>query len=202
MPKPVRPTSFKKVDNKVHVEIVKINNGADAYCMKEDTRIEGPWEFGVKPVKRNSKVDWESVYEEAKAGNFEKIPADIKVKHYGNLCKIAKDSLVIRDSDMLRGTWIYGRAGIGKSRKAREGDIPFYPKLCNKWWDGYKGEGKVIMDDFGIEHKVLAQQLKIWSDRYGCVLETKGGALTDRYTDFIVTSQYTIEEIWYDDPRT
>ena len=42
----VRPTAFKKIDKRVHVETVKINNGADDYCMKEDTRVEGPWEFG------------------------------------------------------------------------------------------------------------------------------------------------------------
>jgi len=27
--------------------------------MKEDTRVEGPWEFGNKPVRRNAKVDWD-----------------------------------------------------------------------------------------------------------------------------------------------
>lgn len=41
--------------------MVKINNGADNYCMKEDTRLEGPFEYGIKPVKRNSKTDWEEV---------------------------------------------------------------------------------------------------------------------------------------------
>lgn len=48
-----------KVDNKAHYERVKVNNGADTYCMKEDTRLEGPWEFGTKPVKVNSKIDWD-----------------------------------------------------------------------------------------------------------------------------------------------
>ena len=53
--------------------------------MKEDTRLEGPFEFGVKPVKRNSKVDWEEVKQKAKEGRLDEIPADIYVKHYGNL---------------------------------------------------------------------------------------------------------------------
>jgi len=44
------------------------------------------------------------------------------------------------------------------------------------------------MDDIGMEHKCLGQQLKIWGDRYGAVLETKGGAIGNPYTQFIVTS--------------
>lgn len=86
-----RASKIKKYDNKLHIEIVKVNNGADTYCMKEDTRLEGPYEFGIKPVKRNSKTDWDQVWEKAKSGQFEDIPADIRTKHYGNLKHIAKD---------------------------------------------------------------------------------------------------------------
>lgn len=52
---------LQKLIPKVHCEPVKVNNGADDYCLKEDTRVEGPWEFGEKPIKRNSKVDWDKV---------------------------------------------------------------------------------------------------------------------------------------------
>lgn len=55
------------------------------------------------------------------------------------------------------------------------------------------------MDDIGKEHHVLGQQLKIWADRYGCILETKGGAVASSYDWFVVTSQYSIEEIWEDE---
>ena len=26
------------------------DNGASSYCLKEDTRLAGPWEIGIKPV--------------------------------------------------------------------------------------------------------------------------------------------------------
>jgi len=58
------------------------------------------------------------------------------------------------------------------------------------------------MDDFGREHKVLGQQLKIWSDRYGCILENKGGSMPSAHINFIVTSQYSIEEIFWEDKTT
>lgn len=73
---------MKKFCPKSHFEPVKVDNGAAPYCNKEETRVDGPWQFGEKPVKRNSKADWDSVWEEAKKGNLEQIPADIRVKHY------------------------------------------------------------------------------------------------------------------------
>lgn len=37
--------------------MVTHNNGADDYCNKEDTRIEGPWTFGIRPARKNLKGD-------------------------------------------------------------------------------------------------------------------------------------------------
>lgn len=34
-----------------HYEPVKADNGVDAYCMKTDTRIDGPFELGKKPAR-------------------------------------------------------------------------------------------------------------------------------------------------------
>lgn len=58
------------------------------------------------------------------------------------------------------------------------------------------------MDDFAPEHKYLGYQLKLWTDRYGCILETKGGAVVANYEQFIVTSQYSLREIFGEDDRT
>lgn len=199
---PIRLAHYKKTLPSAHCEPVVVDNGAAKYCMKEDTRVEGPWTYGTKPLQRNSKQDWEQVYLNAKMGRLDEIPADIRVRCYSQLKKIEKDHLVVKDVDHLRGVWIYGPAGVGKSWTARRDYPDAYPKLCNKWWDGYQGQKNVIMDDIGPEHKVLAQQLKIWADRYGCILETKGGALTSLYENFVVTSQYSIDEIFGEDTKT
>lgn len=52
-----RLSALKKFCSKSHFEIVKQNNGADAYCNKEDTRVEGPWTFGIKPARKNTAGD-------------------------------------------------------------------------------------------------------------------------------------------------
>lgn len=77
-----RVSALKKHCAKAHFETVINNNGADKYCMKQETRVLGPWEFGEKPVERNKKEDWNEVWENAKKGNLEAIPKDILVKHY------------------------------------------------------------------------------------------------------------------------
>lgn len=89
--KAMRISALKKHCSKAHFETVKVNNGADRYCMKEDTRVAGPWEFGVKPVRVNNKHDWEEVKSAAQKGQLDKIPAEIYVKHYTTLRAIAKD---------------------------------------------------------------------------------------------------------------
>ena len=199
---PTRLAHYKKLLPEAHCEPVLVDNGADKYCMKEDTRVEGPWEYGQKPLQRNSKKDWDSIYEKAKSGEIESIPADIRVRCYSQLKKIEKDHIHVKDADDVRGIWIWGESGYGKSRMARRDYPNAYPKLCNKWWDGYQNQEHVIMDDIGLEHKVLGQQLKIWSDRYGCILENKGGAMSSNYKKFVVTSQYSIEQIFVDDQKT
>jgi len=63
-----RLSALKKVCSKAHFEPVMINNGAHDYCMKEDTRVAGPWEYGIKPKQRNNKQDWEAIWDSAKSG--------------------------------------------------------------------------------------------------------------------------------------
>lgn len=52
-----RLSAMKKRCPRTHWEPIKIDNGALEYCMKEDTRVEGPWEYGTKPCRLNKKRD-------------------------------------------------------------------------------------------------------------------------------------------------
>jgi len=120
-----------------------------------------------------------------------KIDAKVRVLHFRSLEHIRKAHLKPREQarDETRGVWIWGESGIGKSSKARH-DFPHaYPKMVNKWWDGYQGQKNVIMDDIDPKSgQYLGMQLKHWGDRFDCILESKGGALLSDYDNFIVTS--------------
>lgn len=92
---PCRPAMFKRHDKRIHFEKVsKTEHKAAAYCLKEKGRLDGPFEYGLKPVRVNNKTDWEEVKTNAIAGDLSKIPANIYVCHYANLTKIAKDHMV------------------------------------------------------------------------------------------------------------
>lgn len=175
------------------------DNGAGDYCMKDDgTRVDGPWEFGEKPMRRNNKDDWDQVKENALAGRFEDIPAQILITHYSSITKIYKDNLKTWQCSHLRGIYIWGVSGCGKSTLARE-LLPSkygqpYIKTHNKWWDGYKGEKIVIWDDIDPEQaKWAGERLKDYCDRLGVTGETKGYSLPLVHEFFIMTSQYPPE---------
>ena len=103
----------------------------------------------------------------------------------------------------MRGVWIYGPSGVGKSWSARRDFPGAYPKLCNKWWDGYQGQANVIMDDIGMEALYARSAVEALGDRYCVVLENKGGASTTvKIRNFVVTSQYSMEEIFGGDSKT
>lgn len=167
---------WRKRDKKAHFEMVKINNGAHDYCMKEESRIEGPFEYGTRPLNRAKKADWEKVYALAKEGKLEEIPADIRVRSYCTLKRIEKDHVnVSGEHTDCKGIWVYGPPGVGKSREARAKYPDAYKKLANKWWDGYQGQEAVLFEDIDPSHTYLGYHLKLWADRYHCPGETKGG---------------------------
>lgn len=176
------------------------SGAANDYVWKEDTRVpDTQFEIGELPFNRNSKTDWDSAKEKAKKGLLDDIPADIYIKYYRTLKTIARDHMSkVCDLSSTCGIWIYGPPGVGKSHYARQhyGESIFF-KPQNKWWDGYQQELSVLIDDF--DSKQLGHLLKIWADKYSFVAETKGSSIHIRPDRIIITSNYSIPQIFSED---
>lgn len=101
------------------------------------------------------------------------------------------------------GIWIRGPSGVGKSHSVWQKYTveEVYLKPRSKWWDGYRGQDVVLVDDMDIYHKSLGGDFKDWGDKWPFHAERKGGSMNIRPKKIIVTSQYSIEEIW-DDEQT
>jgi len=195
-------SAVRKAMGGMHVEVMAghILQNED-YCGKKEVLFF----IGVPPKAPGAgeKDRWKAARAAAEAGKLDEIPDDIYMRLYSTIKKIATDHLPTPpDNDVLENVWICGPTGCGKSRGVRA----LYPDAYNKdpktrWWDGYKGQETVIIDDLDVFDKSCGGDLKRWIDHYAFPAQLKGSSIMIRPKRVIVTSQYTMEEIW-DDAKT
>ncbi len=192
----------------IHLDAVSVDNGAAAYCMKEATRVEGPWTFGTPPQQvvridraRGLKRVAESGLEKAVLDQPGLVGAGIHGLKYLDFVSSKKRRMDKGDSITgflpLSILVLVGPPDIGKSRLARS--IPskgWYkkPALKTDWWDGYCGENTIILDDF--YGQIPYSELLDLLDGYPKQVQTKGGFVMLENTTWIITSnKYPTE--WY-----
>lgn len=72
-----------------HLEPVRSIDDALAYVHKDETAVvETRFEHGVRPMRANSAVDWDLVFNQARSGIYDDIPAHIKVRNFNSLMRI------------------------------------------------------------------------------------------------------------------
>lgn len=153
---------------------------AREYCMKEDTRVDGPWEAGEKPWDSKSqgkRNDLESLALMVKDGASDAEIFDAQpgtaTRYLKNLQAVRFIFKPVRDHD-LEVTLLYGPPGTGKTRLFWDTfptgwSVPVGKDL---WFTGYQGEKEVLIDDFA--GNIGLTQLLQLIDRYPVQLATKG----------------------------
>lgn len=62
---------------------------SEQYVWKEDTRVPNTqFEIGQKPIRRNNHADWEKIWDLAKNGRIDEIPAQIRTTNYRTLKQV------------------------------------------------------------------------------------------------------------------
>lgn len=200
--KPCRLKGLKTnyVGNRAHC---KPAEGTDlhnqVYCSKE-----GDFEEVGTPQSQGTRNDITSAIDSLKSGATLSDVAENHSEVFVKYGRGLRDLQLMLDKpynhDSVRGLWIYGPPGTGKSHHARLiNPNSTYLKPQNKWFDGYSGQEIILLDD--LDTGMLGHYLKIWADKYACTGETKGGTVNLRHKQFVVTSNYSIEYFFPEDPE-
>jgi len=191
------------------------HESAKAYCSKEDTRVAGPWTVGDDkdiPRKKGERTDLKRLHSELMAGktaheimiNPDTFP--VWCRNYRAIDRFIMETQPKRN-------WItfcqvyWGVSGCGKSRRAiYEAGLkddgtpgePFYilrkPQGNAVYWDGYKGEKHIIIDEF--YGWIPRTQMQNLIDRYPLIIDIKCGAVNFLGKKVWVTSNDPPEQWW------
>lgn len=191
----VRLNCVRETFGDFHAEVTR-SEAAETYVWKDDTYIDGTrFELGNKPFKRNSKRDWEQIWDSCKRGRTDQLDPSLLFYHYRTVKSIITD--YSRPMPVVRECKVFwGRSGLGKSRTAwAEAGLDAYSKNSRtKWWDSYQAQDCVIIDEFrgAIDVAYLLQ----WLDRYPVSVETKHGNVAMNSSKFWICSNLHPKD-WY-----
>jgi len=186
--------SFKRVKelhSTAHWEVARSADASEIYCKKDGDFVER----GTRPGKGQGKrTDLEQVYEAIKEGaSFREVleihPA-AAIQYSRGIQQAIAAQIDHRSQDITPEVhWYYGLPGTGKSRAAfaEAGEDAYVWCATGKFWEGYTGQTKVILDDFRPADMPFAVLLRV-IDRYRYTVETKGASCPLAATQFWITT--------------
>ena len=180
---------------------------ARKYCLKEETQLCAPTEFGELPEGQGERTDLQAAFRLLDQGQT---PQDVSraypetwARYWRAMDRYYLEVADERDWEMDVRVH-YGSPGSGKTSavfaEARSRGYALFtlmgPNLQNGavWWDGYRGQEIVLIDDFygWLPWTFLLQLL----DRYPMNVQTKGGVVPFRSKIIVITSNQH-PRFWY-----
>jgi len=198
------PTTFTKwkqvIGRRAHIEKTRGTPEENkTYCTKEDTRLEGPWEYGTLP-QPGQRSDLAGIIRTARDVT---IPySSIIDSNPEAFLRYHKGILAIRSFSLPKRSWktcihwYYGPTGSGKSREANDlAPEAYWKPGGSKWWCGYNGNENVIIDDYRRDLCQFHELLRLF-DRYPMQVETKGGSINFIAKNIYITTPYHPTITW------
>jgi len=194
-----------------------------AYCSKEETRVDGPWEYGdqqqflaelggggLGPSNRGGvaghqgkRTDIAMWAERCKHRGGLRSCADDSpgtfVKYYRGFERIRLEYISSRSPSDAPDVRVYhGNSGSGKTRSVYDcWDInEIYQKDGSKWWNGYDGQQVILLDDWAGSDEIPPVELLKILDRYPHRVQTKGGYVVLAKAIIVITTMIHWS-MWY-----
>lgn len=179
--------------------------GTDEQCKKYCNKEAGIMWMGTPP-EQGKRTDIETFVQELKAEPDFRTLAMKHPRHCLRMMRNAKELHAIFHEpsyEYKKPTVlvVYGKAGIGKTRRAHEyfrsKRVRYYVKgaASEKWWDGFYNHKGIIMDDFR-SNQMKFHELLLLLDGYGTQQQTKGGFTHVQADTIIITSDQHPKD-WY-----
>lgn len=197
--------SFKCMKDKFPTADIEKARGspeqANKYVTKDGDKL---FEYGTCPTgSRSIEVVWKEAVDAFKRGEGDR-ESRIYATHqtfFDNLELEYQEEKVYEGNLQNKNIWIYGPPATGKSTLARtlakKDNAKVYHKMSNKWWNGYRNQKYVVIEDIDPDRtKCLVDHMKQWADKFPFTSEFKGTARTICPANYrlIVTSNYSIEQ--------
>lgn len=194
-------------------------DSARDYCRKEDSRVDGPYEYGTWTGGQGTRTDLAAVEALVRAGAG---LAEVATQAFGTFVRYHRGierALALINPPRPRDFksvvhFFYGPAGCGKSRAARELSEQLttsvtteHPSYANKppcwrpvgsWFDGYDGQAVLVLDDFA-GNTMAYSVWKNLCDRYPLRVPVKGSFIEFVARHIIITSTRLPQEWWTSD---
>lgn len=186
-----------------HLSIRKgTHKQAADYCKKDGDFFEkGELPCDLDEIQRRggdaNAAKWKAIVEHSRMGDIDWVeqhhPKELAL-YKPRLESLYAPTTSPLDGELLHEWWV-GPTGSGKSKALWDLYPDHFAKSINKWWDGYRHERIVAIEEWSPDNQVTANALKRWADRYPFTGEVKGGTMQRlRPLKIIVLSNYTLEQ--------
>lgn len=214
-------STLKKLVPRAHYAISKGTPvEARNYCMKEDTRIGETVELGeFQEIAQGNRSDLALVQLDLDRGMRQDEYASRHFATFVRYPKLVENYAAAKirprtGKEEIVVHFYYGIPGSGKSRlafltarlwgieqwKLHGGQRGFYVFDLKQWFDGYKGERVIVIDDFRGSSCTFTT-FKRLLDRYPFQMAVKGSSCHVAATHFIITSN-TLPDAWWKEEVT
>lgn len=185
-----------------HLEPRRGTHGEAAdYCRKDETREAGPWEHGHwdeahtrlrKQGERKDLLEMLRLVRDEKTTNRDLISNDrtllLWFRNHKAIDRLRQELITPWNGDR-EVWWVYGWPGTGKTKWAFEhsSSLFFVPSLSPTWFDGYKGEDTILLDNLK-PGDIPWRMLMTLMDRYPMQVPVKGAFVNAGYREVVITS--------------